>query len=101
MSLCVVLLRTEHRTGLKDSVEHADHHLFVELRALCQDCRSVEVLEFKEVRAALCGFRTDLRGMDLGESLACHKLAEAAADTFLDAEFRALTDVPQCDGTAV
>ena len=93
MSLCVVLLCTEHRTGLKDSVEHADHHLFVELRALRQNCRSVEVLELKEICTALCGFRADLRGMDLSKSLACHKLAEAAADTFLDAEFRSLADV--------
>ena len=37
----------------------------------------------------------------LPTSLACHKLAEAAADTFLDAEFRSLADVSQCDGAAV
>ena len=101
MSLCVVLLCTEHRTGLKDSVKYTDHHLFVELRALRQNCRSVEVLELKEVCTALCGFRADLRGMDLGEALACHKLAEAAADAFLNPEFRTLADISQCDGTSV
>ena len=101
MSLCVVLLRTEHRTSFKDSVENADHHLFIELRALCQNCRSVEILELKEVCAALCGFCTDLRGMDLGESLACHKFTEAAADAFLDSEFCTLTNISEGNGTAV
>ena len=101
MSLCVVLLCTEHRTGLKDSVEHADHHLFVELRALCQNCRSVEILELKEVCAALCGFCTDLRGMDLGKAILLEIVAERSCQGFLDLESGALLNISEGKGTVI
>ena len=51
MALCIVLFCTEYRSGLKHAVKYADHHLLVELRALCEHCRTVEIIKLKYVIA--------------------------------------------------
>ena len=59
----VVRLGAEHRADLVDALEHADHHLLVELRALREVRRAAEVVDREHVRAALG------RGLDeLGRS---------------------------------
>ena len=49
MTLGVVFFCSEYRSCLKYSVKYANHHLFVELRALRKYCRFVEVAKFEKV----------------------------------------------------
>src|SRR5699024_275073 len=53
MALCIMFLRTEYRGCLEYSVKYPDHHLFVELGALLQDRRPMEIIQTEQVRAAL------------------------------------------------
>ena len=71
MALCIVLFCTEYRSGLKHAVKYADHHLLVELRALCEHCRTVEIIKLKYVRTALCSLGSDLWGTDFRKALSC------------------------------
>ena len=100
MTFRVVFLCTENRSDFKDTVKHADEHLFVELRALCQDSRTVEIFQLEDVCAALSAFRADLRCMDFGESLGMKEITERPYHAFLDAEFCTLSDVSKSDRTA-
>ena len=93
MTRCCVLFCTVYRCNFKYAVKECHSSLLVELRGLVQECWFVKVFQMEDIRATLGTLCNDLRGMDLSKSLACHKLAEAAADTFLDAEFRSLADV--------
>ena len=100
MTLRVVLLCAENRCGLKYPFKHTDHHLFVELRTLCEHGRTMEIIELEDVGAALGTLAADLRSVDLCEMLAVQEITEAAHDTFLDPELCPLTDVAE-RGTAV
>ena len=93
MTFRVVFLCTENRSDFKDTVKHADEHLFVELRALCQDSRAVEIFQLEDVCAALSAFRADLRCMDFGESLGMKKITERPYHAFLNTEFCTLSDI--------
>ena len=95
MALRVVLLCTEDRCGLKYPFKHADHHLFVELRTLCEHGRSVEIVELEDVGSALGTLTANLRGVDLREMLAVQEITETAHDAFLDPELYPLTDVAE------
>ena len=64
----VVRFGAEHRTDLVDALEHADHHLLVELRALREVARPAEVVDAEHVGAGLGRRRDDLRGLDLDEA---------------------------------
>ena len=101
MSSGVVLLSTENRTGLKDAIENAHHHLFVKLRALGQNGRFVEIAELEHVGSSLSSFGSDLRCMDLGKTVLMKKFTEASHDAFLDAESGPLPDVPKGNGADV
>ena len=97
VAFCVVFFCTEHRSCLKYTVKHANQHLFVKLRALLQDRRSVEIFQFKEVRTALCAFCSELRCVDFRKSLFIQEIAEAADQTFLDLEFCTFSDISKRD----
>ena len=101
MTLGIVLFRTEHRRGLKYPVEHAHHHLLVELRALLQHCRSVKILQPEQIRAALGAFRSDLRCMNLRKPFTVQKITESSDHALLDAELRPLSDVAQRNRTVI
>ena len=101
MALRVVLLRPEHRRCLKHAVKHADHHLFIKLRALLKNRRSVEIFETEEVRTALRALGTDLRCVYLCKSFSVQKIPESSYQPFLNPESRTLPDIPKGDGTVV
>ena len=96
-----MLLSTEHRRRFKYPVKHTNHHLFIKLRALLQDRRSVKILQFEEVCTALCTFGPKLRCVDLRKSLLIEEIAETADQTFLDLEFRTFSDISKRDRTHV
>ena len=73
----VVRLGAEHGSDLVHALEHADHDLLVELRALGEVGGPPEVVEGEDVGAALGGRRDDLRGLDLGERERVEGRAEA------------------------
>ena len=64
-----MLLCTKYRSSLKHTVKHADHHLLVKLRALCEYRRTVEIIKLKYIRTALCSLCSDLWSSDLREAL--------------------------------
>ena len=64
----VVGLGAEHRPDLVHPLEHADHDLLVQLRALGEERAPAEVVEPEDVRAALRRGTDDLRRLDLGEA---------------------------------
>ena len=88
-----MFFRTKNRCCLKDSVKHAHHHLFVKLRTLLQNCRSVEILQFKQVGSTLGTFGTKFWCMDFCKSLAVKEIAKASHNTFLNPEGCPLPDV--------
>ena len=49
VALRIVLLCTENRAGLENAIENAYHHLLIELRALSQYRRMVEVIQAEKV----------------------------------------------------
>ena len=61
-------LGAEHRPDLVDPLEHADHHLLVELRALREVAGPAEVVDAEHVGAGLGRRRDDLRCLDLDEA---------------------------------
>ncbi len=72
----VVRLGAENRGDFEHTLEHADHDLLVELRALCQERALPEVVHRKHVRAALRGRGHQLGRLDLGETQAAERLPE-------------------------
>ena len=81
-----MFLRTEYRGCLEYSVKYPDHHLFVELRALLQDRRTVEIIQTEQICAALCTLSSDLRRMDLCKSFAVKEITESSHKPFLNPE---------------
>src|SRR5260370_6682889 len=67
----------EDRADLEDTLEDTDHNLLVELRALCQVCRSPKVVEFEDVGAALGSRGDNLWRLYLGEATSGKRGAEA------------------------
>ena len=94
----VVLLRPEHRSGLKHPVEYPHHGLLVKLRALTQLRLLAEVIQLKNVGTALRAPGYDLGGADLREVLAQQIVPKASDDTLLNLEFCTLPQVAQGDG---
>ena len=101
MTFGVVFLCTEYRAGLKYAVKNTYHHLFVKLRALCQDGRFVEVAQLEQVCTTLCASGSDLRCVDLGKSFFVEIITECTHQSFLDLEFCTLLHVTQGDRTIV
>ena len=95
MPLRIVLLRAEYRSGFKYPVKYTDHHLFIELWALLQNCRSVEIIQPEQVRTSLCSFCSDLRSMNFGKPLFIQKFAETSYDSFLYFKFCPLSYISQ------
>ena len=89
MALCIMFFRPEYRSCLKYSVEHPDHHLFVELRALLKDSRSVKIIQTEQVRPALSTLCPNLRSVDLCKPFAVKEIPESSHETFLNPESRA------------
>ena len=101
VTLGVVLFCPEHRPRLKHPVKDAYHHLLVKLRALCQHCRMMKIVQPEKVRAAFRPFRSDLRRMNLRKSLTVKEIPEPSYDSFLDSEFCSLPDIAQRYGSHV
>ena len=95
MTRRVVLLRPEDRCDLVDTLEDADHHLLVKLRALRQICLFAEIRQREDISSALGSRRYELRCVDFGEVLSIQKFAERLTDLCLDLENRALFFVAQ------
>ena len=73
----VVRLGAEHRPGLVHPLEHPDHDLLVQLRALSEVRAPAEVVEPEHVGAALRRGTDDLRRLDLGEAEPVERRAKA------------------------
>ena len=95
MTRRVVFLRPEDRCDLVDTLEDADHHLLVKLRALRQICLFAEIRQREDISSALGSRRYELRCVDFGEVLSIQKFAERLTDPGLDLENRALFFVAQ------
>ena len=67
MASGVVGFGSEHRTDLVHALEHADHHLLVELGALREVSRSPEPVDREDVRSTLRRRLDHLGRVDLGE----------------------------------
>ena len=90
MTRRVVLLRPEDRCDLIDTLEDADHHLLVKLRALRQICLFAEIRQGEDISSALGSRCYELRCVDFGEVLSIQKFAERLTDPGLNLENRAL-----------
>ena len=101
MTRRVVLLRPEDRCDLVDTLEDADHHLLVKLRALRQICLFAEIRQREDISSALGSRRYELRCVDFGEVLSIQKFAERLTDPGLNLENRALFFISQRDGPVV
>ena len=101
MTRRVVLLRPEDRCDLVDTLEDADHHLLVKLRALRQICLFAEIRQGEDISSALGSRCYELRCVDFGEVLSIQKFAERLTDPGLDLENRALFFISQRDGPVV
>ena len=73
----VVRFGPEHRAGLVDALEDADHRLLVELRGLGQVGGPPEVVHAEHGGAGLGGRRYELRRLDLGEAQLVQRGPEA------------------------
>ena len=73
----VVRFGPEHRAGLVDPLEHADHGLLVELRGLGQVGAAAEVVHAEHVGPGLGGRGHQLGRLDLGEAQAVQGGPEA------------------------
>ena len=71
-----VLLGAVHGRDLEHALEHAHHDLLVKLRTLRQVRRLTEVVNGKQVRAALRACRDDLGRADLGEAFLTQVVTE-------------------------
>ena len=101
MTRRVVLLRPEDRCDLVDTLEDADHHLLVKLRALRQICLFAEIRQGEDISSALGSRCYELRCVDFGEVLSIQKFAERLTDPGLNLENRALFFISQRDGPVV
>ena len=101
MTRRVVFLRPEDRCDLVDTLEDADHHLLVKLRALRQICLFAEIRQREDISSALGSRRYELRCVDFGEVLSIQKFAERLTDPGLNLENRALFFISQRDGPVV
>src|SRR5258707_2762111 len=82
---------------LVDALEHADHDLFIELRALCEIRWSAEVIEFEDIGTALCGRRDDLGRLDFREATSVERPAKARHTGCAQAEYRSPHEMPVAD----
>ena len=101
MALGIVLLRTEYRASLEDTVKHAYHHLLIELGALCQHSRAVEIIQTEQVGTALSALGSELRGMNFCEALAVKEIPEGSYHALLNPELCTLSYVPKGNRSAV
>ena len=101
MTFCVMLLCTEYRAGLKYTVKNTYHHLFIKLRALCQNCRFMEITQLEQVCTTLCTSGSDLRCVDLGEPLLIEVITKCPHQSLLDLEFCTLLHITQGDRTII
>ena len=101
MTRRVVFLRPEDRCDLVDTLEDADHHLLVKLRALRQICLFAEIRQREDISSSLGSRRYELRCVDFGEVLSIQKFAERLTDPGLNLENRALFFISQRDGPVV
>ena len=97
----VVRFGPEHGTDLVHALEHADHHLLVELRRLREITGAAEVVDAKDVGARLRRGRDDLRRLDLDETGGVERLAHPGQRQRAEPEHRTAARVAQRDGRVV
>ena len=76
----VVLFGAEDRADLKNAFKNADQHLLVELRALRETGSAAEIVEPKQVGAALGAGGDELRGVNFRERGAEQKVSHSLAE---------------------
>src|SRR4051812_33439629 len=81
-------------SNLVDTLKHADHDLFIELRTLSKICRSAEVIDFEDICAAFRGRCDDLRRLDFREALIVERPAETRHNGCTQAEYRSPHHMP-------
>ena len=91
----------EHGADLVHALEHADHHLLVELRTLREVAGPAEVVDPEHVRTGLGGRRDDLRRLDLDEAGGVERGADARERERTEAEHRAAAGVAQGDRAVI
>ena len=96
-----MLLGAEDRADLEHALIDADHGLLVKLRTLRKIRALLEVFQPEDVRAALGALALDLRRVYLREALRKKIVAEAAAQSLLNAEDAPLAQIAQGDGAQV
>ena len=101
MTLCVMLLCPEHRSGLKNPVKYAHHHLFIKLRALGEHRRPVEIIQAENICSALSAPGSDFRSVDFRKPLCDKEITKAPHNPILNTEFRPFPDIPQRDRTQI
>ena len=66
----VVWFGSENRADLENALEDPYHDLFIELRALSQECGLAKVVQLECVGPAFGSGGDDFGGLDLGEAAA-------------------------------
>ena len=97
----VVRFGAEHRADLVHALEHADHHLLVELRALREVAGPAEVVDAEHVGAGLGRRRDDLRGLDLDEARRVERRPHPRERERAQPEHRAALRVSQRDRAVI
>jgi hypothetical protein len=97
----VMRLGAKNGAGLENALEHTNHRLLVELRALSEVGGLSEVVEREDVRAALSGGGDDLRRLDLCEAQGLERPAKAADRAGRQLERRPLARMPKGDRRVV
>jgi hypothetical protein len=97
----VVGFGAEHRAGLVDPFEYADHHLLVELRRLGEIGGAPEVVDGEHVGAGLRRHTDDLGCLDLGEALRIQCLSKPAQGRRRQPPYRLLRGVAPQHGRMI
>ena len=78
----------EDRAELEDPLVDTDHDLLVELRRLCEICRTVEVGDREDVGPAFRGRANDLRREDLDKTTVFEFRVKRSGDRSHNARYR-------------
>src|SRR5947207_15974502 len=87
MTMSITVFRSKHWPNLIYPLKvRCQRHLFVKLRTLCEECRSIKVLYFKHAGPGFRRSCRQFRSMDFEKSLSIKDTAKNVADGGVDAE---------------
>src|SRR5258707_4558843 len=89
---------TVHETCLVDSFRASDAMRLIELGALRQKCRPIEIPDLEQIAATFCSAGYDLRSDNLREPPPVERIAKSVQKRCLDAEHIADRLCPQRQG---